>query len=327
MFKINGLEINVTGEQLLNDLKFSLNQNGIYLLNTIKVGNNNIQFSCPAHKEGQERTPSCGMSTVPTYKGNKEYPAGTVHCFTCGYTATLEEFISYCFGYQDGGILGNRWLKANYRTSMIQKSRNFKLDFNTKEVKQELATIPDEELNELRFYHQYMFDRGLTEDIIELFDIGYDIQENSITFPISNLKGEVKWILRRNVNNKVYKIPPNINKTDYVYGVKQCLDKGSKQVWIVESVFNALTLWTLDIPAVALLGTGGGNQYDILKSLPFRHYVLALDPDEAGEHGMKRLANKLDNKLLSKLQYKVPGKDINDLREKVLDLKTFPINF
>lgn len=71
MFKINGLEINVTGEQLLNDLKFSLNQNGIYLLNTIKVGNNNIQFSCPAHKEGQERTPSCGMSTVPTYKGNK----------------------------------------------------------------------------------------------------------------------------------------------------------------------------------------------------------------------------------------------------------------
>ena len=149
MFKINGLEINVTGEQLLNDLKFSLNQNGIYLLNTIKVGNNNIQFSCPAHKEGQERTPSCGMSTVPTYKGNKEYPAGTVHCFTCGYTATLEEFISYCFGYQDGGILGNRWLKANYRTSMLQKSRNFKLEFNTEQIKQELPTIPDEELNEL----------------------------------------------------------------------------------------------------------------------------------------------------------------------------------
>ena len=69
------------------------------------------------------------------------------------------------------------------------------------------------------------------------------------------------------------------------------------------------------------------NQYDILKKLPFRHYILALDPDEAGEHGMKRLSDKLDNKLLSILQYKVPGKDINDLREKVLDLKTFPINF
>ena len=45
MFKVNGMQIDVTPLQLLEDLKLSLAQNGIILLHTIKPGNNNIQFS------------------------------------------------------------------------------------------------------------------------------------------------------------------------------------------------------------------------------------------------------------------------------------------
>lgn len=327
MFNVNGLEINVDGMTLLNDLKLSLAQNGINLLHTIKPGINNIQFSCPSHKGGQEHSPSCGMSTVTTYKEGKEYPAGTVHCFTCGYTATLNEFISYCFGYQDGGLFGNKWLKANYQITLGQKKRHFQLNFNTQQKKEELPTIPDEILDQYRVYDQYMYDRGLTDDIIELFDVGYDIENRQITFPICNLKGEPKWILRRNIDNKFYKIPSEINKTDYLFGASECIKINAKKVFIVESVFNALTLWKFNMPAIALLGVGGGNQYNMLKRLSVRHYVLALDPDEAGEHGMKRLAKELDNKLISKLQYIEPNKDINDLQDEVLNLKIFPINF
>ena len=326
MFKVNGLEINVDGMTLLNDLKLSLAQNGILLLHTIKPGINNIQFSCPSHKDGQEHTPSCGMSTVTTYKEGKEYPAGTVHCFTCGYTATLDEFISFCFGYQDGGLFGNKWLKANYRGQLTQKTRHLELHFN--EASSTLPTIPDEELDNFRYYHSYMYKRGLTDDIIDTFDVGYDSATDEITFPISNTRGEIKWILRRSVRNKFYKLPEGINKTDYLYGAYECIKGRHNKVWIVESVFNALTLWKYGIPAIALLGVGGGNQYKMLLQLPIRHYVLALDPDEAGRKASKILYDKLSkSKLISQVQYTEEGVDINDLQEKVLDLKINLKNF
>lgn len=326
MFKVNGLEINVDGMTLLNDLKLSLAQNGILLLHTIKPGINNIQFSCPSHKDGQEHTPSCGMSTVTTYKEGKEYPAGTVHCFTCGYTATLDEFISFCFGYQDGGLFGNKWLKANYRGQLTQKTRHLELHFN--EASSTLPTIPDEELDNFRYYHSYMYKRGLTDDIIDTFDVGYDSATDEITFPISNTRGEIKWILRRSVRNKFYKLPEGINKTDYLYGAYECIKGRHNKVWIVESVFNALTLWKYGIPAIALLGVGGGNQYKMLLQLPIRHYVLALDPDEAGRKASKILYDKLSkSKLISQVQYTKEGVDINDLQEKVLDLKINLKNF
>ena len=325
MFKINGMSINVEPEQLLNDLKLSLAQNGIVLFHTIKPANDNIQFSCPSHKNGQEKKPSCGMLTVDT----PTHPAGTVHCFACGYTATLTEFISFCFGYEDGGILWNKWLKANYRTELIQKKRTLNIEFNRNTLidKKELPTISEEVLDDFRYIHNYMYKRGLTDAIIDMFDIGYDKRNNCLTFPVSNLKGEVKWIQRRNVDYKFYTIPPNIQKTDYLYGAYECIINQCTEVYIVESPLNALTLWKYNIPAIALFGTGGGNQYEMLRKLPVRHYVLALDNDEAGLKGTKILINKLkDKKLLSRVIYTERG-DINDLQDKCKNLKKIPINF
>lgn len=327
MFEVNGMSIDVSGEQLINDLKLSLEQNGIHLFRRIKAGNNNIQFSCPIHKEGQENKPSCGLLLTDVYKGNTKYDAGTVHCFTCGYTATLDEFISNCFGYEDGGIIGNRWLKINYKTELIQKKREFNLSINRRKTITELPTIPEEILDGYRYTHPYMFTRGLTNSLIEDFDIGYDSATNSLTFPVSNEKGEVKWIQTRNVDVKFYKIPEGVVKTDYVYGAYECRKANAKEIYICESPLNALTYWKYGKYAVALFGVGGGNQYEILKRLPARHYICALDNDEAGNKGTARIVEKLrECKLLSKVIY-TDSRDINDLQEECLNLKINSINF
>lgn len=327
MFRINEMQINVTPLQLINDLKWSLNQNGIYLLSTIKDGTENIQFSCPSHKEGQERKPSCGMLVHDTFKNGKKIEAGTVHCFACGYTATLTEFISFCFGYQDGGIFGNKWINNNYKTTLTSKRREFKVEFNRGATKEELPNISEEILDSFRYTHNYMYQRGLTDDIIDMFDIGYDSVNKCITFPVANIKGEVKWIQTRNIDYKFYKIPPKIIKTDYLYGAYECIKSGAKEVYIVESPLNALTLWKYGKPAIALFGTGGGNQYELLASLPIRHYILALDNDEAGHKGTNILINKLKGKkILSKVIYS-DKRDINDLQSECLDLKIIFVNF
>ena len=329
MININGMEIDTTYQQLLIGLKGSLMRNGIFLLNDIKPTGDNIMITCPVHKDGRERKPSCGVSIVPKYQGNKIIEPGTVHCFTCGYTAPLTSFISECFGYKDGGVFGNKWIKAQYNTGLTVKTRKVQLNLSRRRITQEeLPNVPEEVLAGYRYTVGYMYNRGLTDDIIEQFDIGYDRKDDCITIPVPNLKGEVKWLQRRSIIGKTYYIPSGINKTDYLLGASEVLRlKLYRQpVYIVESPFNMLTLWKLGHAAICLFGTGGGNQYDMLNKLPIRHYIIALDPDEAGKKGSRKLLHNLGKtKLLSKVNY-LDSRDINDLDSEFDTLKISPIN-
>lgn len=329
MISVNGMELDTTYQQLLIDLKGSLMCNGIFLLNDIKPTGDNIMITCPVHKDGHEHKPSCGVSIVPKYQGTKIIEPGTVHCFTCGYTAPLSNFISNCFGYNDGGIFGNKWIKAQYNTGLTVKTRKVELNLSRGTITRgELPNVPQEVLQGYRYTVEYMYNRGLTDDIIEQFDIGYDSKDDCITIPVPNLKGEVKWLQRRSIVGKKYYIPSGINKTDYLLGASEVLRlKLYKQpVYIVESPFNMLTLWKLGFPTICIFGTGGGNQYKMLNKLPIRHYIIALDPDEAGRKGSRKLLHNLGKtKLLSKVNY-IDHRDINELDTEFKKLKISPIN-
>lgn len=325
---INGLEVDVTLHQLLLDLRNSLSQNGIYMLHTIKPVGNNIMVSCPSHKNGQEKKPSCGISLTDTYKGDRKIPAGTAHCFTCDYTATITEFISLCFGYKDGGLFGNKWIKANYNVA-TSRTRHVNLNFNVRtSTKKHYDTIDDNLLEPYRYTVDYMYKRGLTDDVIEQFDIGYDEEQDAITIPVPDLKGDIKWVQRRLIKHKQYIIPQGINKTDFLLGASEVIKQHKEKdpVYIVESPFNMLTLWSMNYPAICLFGTGGGNQYEMLRKLPIRHYIIALDPDEAGRKGSRKLLKELNTyKILSKLNY-TDSRDINELQDEVKNLKINLIN-
>lgn len=325
MFEVNGLMIQAEGIDIVEEIRNQLSAHGIQLLHTIRMGNGNVQFSCPSHKNGQERKPSCGMSLAPTYSGGRVIPAGTVHCFTCGYTASLPEFVSHCFGKQDGGIFGNRWLRKNYTALTVTTREPLKL--NTTRggnvlLKEEKLIIPETVLDSYRYYHDYMYERKLTNEIIDLFDVGYDKKTQCLTFPVKDLEGDVVFVQTRSVKTKFHHYAAGVNKTDYIYGAYEVLKyyPEATDVVICESILNALTLWTLGIPAVALMGVGGGKQYDILASLPFRCYTLALDPDDAGQDAMDKLVQRLRRKKVL-FKYVYPdNRDINDLGEECLKL-------
>ena len=88
---------------------------------------------------------------------------------------------------------------------------------------------------------------------------------------------------------------------------------GFNEVVVCESIFNCLTVVSVGIPSVALNGTGTDSQIEELQNLNCRSLVLALDPDDAGDRGIKRISNRLSgNKILYKLPYK-DGRDINDI--------------
>lgn len=340
MLTVKGLPIYVEELEVLKNIREQvLQQQGREILRKIKKTGNNIMVCCPVHHDGQERKPSCGILTV----NKKDHLAGEFHCFSCGAVGTFEEFVSICFGHDDKGEFGRNWLLENYVTGddfervdafeveTVTDAKPEKLNvikqqllkMNHQEIKKQ-DYVSEEELASYRFYHPYMWKRKLTPEIVERYDVGfqkdylvyedektgYKKYDDVLTFPCRDEDGNCLFVSRRSVNNKSFYLPLNIDKP--VYGVYE-LPKGVQDVVICESVFNALTCAVYGIPALALFGTGAENQYKQLLELPVRHYVIGLDPDDAGTKGSYKLKKYLGNrKQLTKLI--VPkGKDINDL--------------
>ena len=302
MLKINDNYYELEVITILKELKEQLAINGIYLFNQIKELPDDIMVSCPFHKDGQERKASCGIRKSD----------GWMHCFACGESASLVEMISRCFGINDLGQYGLNWLKNNFLGEIIN-SRKFGIDLARGNDQQVLTEfVSDQELNSYRFYHEYMFKRKLTEEVIEKFDIGYDKNTNCITFPVKDENGNCLFVARRSVISKFFNYPNDVEKP--VYGLYE-LPKDCDEVIICESMINALTCYVYGKPAVALNGTGTAYQINQLKKSNIRKFILALDPDVAGRKGAANLRKQLaPYKIIT--EYKIPeGKDINDLTE------------
>lgn len=297
----NNKIIDTTVEQILNDLRFSLNTYNIPRLRDMKDAGDNIMITCPVHKEGQEQRPSCGVRKSD----------GFMHCFTCDSTMTLEQMISYCFGYTtDDGNYGLNWLLENYDNAILVK-RDIPIGEKRKEIDRKFEFVSEEILDTYRYIHPYMYQRKLTDEVIEMFDVGYDHESKCITFPVNDMFGRCLFIARRSVEGKFFNYPRDAEKP--VYGLDKVLRDGVKEVIVCESFFNALTCYVYGKPAVALMGTGAREQYEILKKSGIRKYILAFDGDEAGDKGRDRFINKLRD-YASIEYYEVPrGKDINDL--------------
>lgn len=311
---INDIPFNCDLEQIIEELRNQLNINQINLLSKVIDTNDNIMVSCPYHKNGQERKPSAGIRKSD----------GTFHCFTCGETHSLQEMISFCFGHTDD-IIGNfgwKWLTKNFLMlevenrpliplNLSRNKRNTKSNINTLV---EPKIVAEAELKRYRYYHPYMYKRKMTDDIIDLFDIGYDKDTQCITFPVRDVYGRCLFVARRSVNSKYFNYPKAVEKPLYgIYELYQSYELEKIELIICESMIDAITCWVYRKPAVALNGLGTALQFEQLKKLPCRTLIIATDNDNAGRQAKERIKQNIKNKIL--MQYVLPDnrKDINEL--------------
>ena len=258
----------------------------------------------------------------------------TGNCFSCSWSGTIEEMISELYGYQDEGKFGKRWLIKRFNTVEIETRPNIMEGFNGRNNRLndrninrldnlnnnpvDNTYISDEELDKYRYIHPYLYERGLTDEIIERFDIGYDRERKEITFPVRDIEGKCVFIAGRSTERKFFHLPKGMDKPIYCshlfrYGTYT-------RAYITESFLNCLTCWKYDKPAMALIGTGNRKQYEILNKLPVREYILAFDPDEAGRKATERFRKNVHGKIIKELVYP-DNRDINDLQEEFLNCK------
>lgn len=310
MFTINGNPLLVSELEVLEELRRQIILNGLNLFNEFKVTGHNIMTNCPFHKGGQERKPSFGISTRDM----------TCHCFTCGWVGNLELMISNVFGYDDDGAFGRKWLLKNFVSVSIEHRKPLGIDFarGEKHKPSRVKTFTEEELDSYRYTHPYMYERGLTDEIIEKFDIGYDNSTECLTFPVYHIDRSPAFIARRSVRLKYFNYPTGVSKP--VYAGERFVSGMYKQAVISEGILDALTCWVYGIPGMALIGTGTEEQYEILRRLPVRKYIIATDPDPAGQLAAEKLRNKLSPyKLITQFDIP-PNTDLNKLGPKILEL-------
>lgn len=290
---------------------------------------------CPFHKGGQERKPSCGVLLREQYKNGQRYPAGWWHCFTCGAAKTMAEAVTEILKSRNIGKSGLDWLKENIEgfepdadfeslipdNLMLNVNEKFAVNY-IQNIVNPISTgyVSEEELASYRFNVPYMYERGLTDELIELYDIGFDANHippgrkkplPCITFPVRDADGNTLFFCRRSIEGKYFNYPQGVTKP--VYGLYE-LEKGAKRIVICESCLNALTSRKYGDQAVALLGTGNSYQIKQLRELGAKEFVTAFDPDEAGQRATAKLRKALKDVAIVWSFEGIPaGKDINDL--------------
>ena len=353
--RINDVQFNVELEDILLELIAQLRANNISLIQKYKDGPTHIQICCPYHSNGQERRPSAGI--------RKE--DGIFHCFACGEVHSLQEVISHCFGYTDDivGKFGWQWLLKNFATVQVEERKDVDLDFSRNSVLGrnrsssvvvsngskkvcELVYVTEEELDKYRYIHPYMYKRGLTDEVIELFDIGFDADTDCITFPVRDVFGNTLFVARRSVRTKFFNYPEGVEKPLYgLYEIdcKVCefIDKQSgrdisgyihkpsyeqsypKEIIVCESMLDALSFWTVGKYAVALNGLGNELQFKQLRELPCRKIILATDMDERGLDARKRIRLNIQNrKIITEYYFPKGRKDANECtKEELMNLE------
>ena len=290
---LSSIDVDAVFEMLQNTTPFFRNHS-----NT----SDDIVTQCPFHGNGNERHPSFGICNN---RSNPSY--GLYHCFTCGESGNIIQLINKLHNVDD----------ANDTTLVQQMSDVAFTDVRGAVILKprepaKKPVVTDVELKSYRVKHvDYLDNRGVAPLIQQAFDCGYDEVQDAVTFPVKHLDGSVYFIVRRKIKYKQYHYPLGVDKPIYGLFEFYTMFPNRREIVIVESIINALTLWGWGIPAVALLGTGSQTQIDFLNTTEFRKYIICLDGDAAGYKGTEKLRKKLHAYTTSVPM--LPGKDVNDL--------------
>lgn len=303
---INNRVINTPLINILKQVKSEINTGK---LDVFKEKHDNVIVTCPFHKDGHEKRPSCGI-----YQGESaDIEYGWFKCFTCGETGPLTKFIGECFN--SNTEFGKEWLLERFGNTLVEKQLELlPINFNVNKTQY----LDEKILDTFQSYHPYMTQRKLTSDVIEKFKIKYDTDTKSIVFPVWDDKGKLLMLTRRSVVDKTFIIDKDKEKPVYLLNfIKQ---NNIKSVYVCESQINALTLMSWGYSAVALFGTGTKLQYEILSKSGIRCYNLCFDGDDAGDRGVYNFMKNLGDKgaLINVIQ--LPrGRDVNDLTKEEFD--------
>lgn len=173
-------------------------------------------------------------------------------------------------------------------------------------------------------------ERGLKEETIEYFRLGYDKTKNAVAIP--HFKGdELINIKYRFLKPKDIRYTSEPNAEQWVYhdvGFREAHEKAKKGkvgIAVVEGEFDCMSLWQMGFTNVVSPGSGA-NSYGVWIELldKINLVYLAYDSDEPGQAAAKELAERVGVEKCMNVNYPDKFKDANEymLKHTPEDLRT-----
>ena len=180
---------------------------------------------------------------------------------------------------------------------------------------------------------EYLYDRGLDDNDIESFGLGYDSYNRRIVFPLydkyKNVVGFNKRITEPNTKGEVkYKNSSNseiFNKSSYLYGIHN-LDDSCNEIRITEGSMDVILAHKYGVKnVVATLGTSFTEKHAKAIYKTGKTPVLIFDGDSAGNKGIYKALSYFEALGVYCKIVELPfGKDLADMaNEKKLDLERY----
>lgn len=242
--------------------------------------------------------PFCGSGDKENYTAAFHIKGAKYRCFSCKKHGDIFDLVAYIENLSDD------WKKYYNRTLKIMRPY---LGGN-KIKKSKLIKTP--ELPKVVDYTEYLIDchknvgqtdyfnkRGLSAEIIDRFNLGYDKNKNLITIPYNpDCKGYVHRILWDS-DNKYCKYGNEIFNVDALYSnsINELLSSNRDYVFVTEGQIDAMSFEEVGLSAV---GLGGVNEVTkLVNQLKQRSsnkiLVLALDNDKAGRRATGKFIEEL----------------------------------
>lgn len=253
---------------------------------------------CPFH--GNHRTPA----------GEVDKTSGIFFCFSCHKACDLIELIMHTSGrtYFEAA----RYIKSKESNTTIEQDIDRQLKAEPEFVEFDEFTVKRlnnaalESPRAVRYYQG----RSITKESVQKFQLGYSDKRDMVTIPVHSPDGMCVGFVGRSVEGKEFKNSPKLPKSKTLFNIHRV--KSSRQVYVVESSFDAIRLDQCGMPAVATLGASvNSTQIDLLQKY-FNDIIVIADNDEAGSGMRDRLVEKLGSRV-TVLQLEKQYKDIGDM--------------
>lgn len=161
----------------------------------------------------------------------------------------------------------------------------------------------------------YLTGRKISKEIQEYFGTGMSIRGDAVVLPWHDRTGKVINIKYRKIIDKTFFYSKGGKPVkQYLYGAFAVRNIGATIIAITESEIDALYLWTLGIPAVAVGGASlSEQQQQELLLLGIETLIIATDMDTVGERFAEVLALELGGYMDVKRMILPTGKkDVNE---------------
>lgn len=246
---------------------------------------NEVMFYCPFHSN--RHTASCCI--------NKS--TGAWLCFnpSCGESGTLIELVRRVLHKNDFEAM--RFISAQ-ETEVLNNFDD--IMSNLFEEKPEFEEFSQETLDKLYKEIQssnqaiaYLNSRGINQESIEYFKLGYSSNMNMVVTPVHSPDGLPIGLVGRSIEGKSFKNSTNLAKSKTLFNIHRAKRIGD-QVIVVESNFDAIRIHQAGFPnVVATLGGFLSVDQQNLLNRHFNKIIIMTDADQAGRELGKSITERL----------------------------------